>query len=618
MELEAETKNLSLPAVGDSVRVATLGRYELIQKLGHGGMATVFLARARGLGGFEKLVAVKVIHSHLAEEPEFVEMFLNEARVAARLHSPHIGEVLDVGRDEGRYFMVMEYIEGETLSSLLSALRTTGERLPMDVALQIVTDACAGLSAVHELRDESGNSYGLVHRDVSPQNLLITMDAWVKLVDFGIVKATGVGRSGLTKSLRGKVSYMAPEQAKGRALSPASDVFALGIVLWELCAGRRLFDGVNEAETLRLVMRCEVPRLRDVIAAEVEVPASLQALLDRALASSPEQRFASATEMLSALRRLSLGVTPASREALSMLMDASFGAQMTYRRTIARRGSLPRVGSPISIVKTAAEREFAGVVAAGDRFSSSGRALSVVRAQEGREVLERGASERSSGRLDLRSFSETAETTRSSTLNSARASVWSLWLLLPLLGAGIAVMVINFNSGTTRDTVEPRPSAVAARAEREAPAPAPSPVVSESTHVTWFITTEPAGARILALDGLSADGAAAVREQIADAVTPVKIELLFQREPVTVTIVKDGYRQRRVVKMPVADENIEIRLAHKHEAAGARQHAQVTTLKSRGAMKSRRKQAKKKVEPAFPSEPSFVPLQPRKPEVNAP
>src|SRR5688572_18407169 len=223
MEAEAETKvveprsNASRPATASSEalpRGRLVGRYELIHRLGHGGMATVYLGRALGTAGFERLVAVKVIHPHLAREPEFVEMFLDEARIAARIHHPNVVEILDLGHDDDLFFMVMEYVEGETLSSLLRQLRKQDELLPLPAALQIVADACKGLAAAHDLTDRDGEPLHLVHRDVSPHNLLVSMDGRVKVVDFGIMKAAGKRSSTLTGQLRGKIAYMSPQQAR--------------------------------------------------------------------------------------------------------------------------------------------------------------------------------------------------------------------------------------------------------------------------------------------------------------------------------------------------------------------------------------------------------------------
>ncbi|MBC8072826.1 MAG: serine/threonine protein kinase, partial [Deltaproteobacteria bacterium] len=223
MQAEAETKVVGVrsktlrtgPAVSaDGLpRERLVGRYELLHRLGHGGMATVFLGRAVGTAGFEKLVAVKLIHPHLANEPDFVEMFLDEARIAARIRHPNVVEILDLGREDDQFFMVMEYVEGDTLASLLKELRKAGELLPVSAVLQIIADACEGLAAAHDLVDPDGVPYHLVHRDVSPHNLLVGLDGRAQVMDFGIMKAAGKRSTTLTGQLRGKLPYMSPEQA---------------------------------------------------------------------------------------------------------------------------------------------------------------------------------------------------------------------------------------------------------------------------------------------------------------------------------------------------------------------------------------------------------------------
>lgn len=282
-----------------------VGRYELIHRLAHGGMATVYLGRAKGKAGFEKIVAIKIIHPHLASEAEFVDMFLDEARIAARIHHPHVVEILDLGDSDGVYFMVMEFIEGENLSALIRAL-AQDERLPVAVILQIIADTLEGLNAAHELRDADARPYELVHRDVSPHNILINLDGWAKVGDFGIMKAAGKASNTKTGELRGKLAYMSPEQARGGAVDHRSDLFAVGVIAWELLTGQRLFACASEAATLEKVMACEVPRLEDhgLETDHPELCAGLQSLIERTLAADPEQRPSDAAAMLSEVKRL--------------------------------------------------------------------------------------------------------------------------------------------------------------------------------------------------------------------------------------------------------------------------------------------------------------------------
>ncbi|RMG99458.1 MAG: serine/threonine protein kinase [Deltaproteobacteria bacterium] len=336
MSIEAPTKTLPAPppvpaarSLRGDVDVGTvLGRYRLLHRLGHGGMAVVFLGRKVGAAGFEKLAAIKVIHPHLAEEPDFVEMFLDEARIAAKLHHPHVVQILDLGEAGGRYFMVMEYVEGDTVASLLAALTESGERLPVAAALQIVADAASGLSAAHALVDSEGRTLRLVHRDVSPQNLLVSLDGWVKVVDFGIAKAAGRRSTTLTGQLRGKVPYMAPEQARGEDLDARTDIFALGAVLWELVAARRLFTGKTETAVLEKVLACDVPRPEGI-------DDDVWAILQRALAADRADRYADADEMrrdvLAALRRICPDDDP--RRILADVTRKALGDKVRYLRS---------------------------------------------------------------------------------------------------------------------------------------------------------------------------------------------------------------------------------------------------------------------------------------------
>jgi len=240
-------------------------RYELIGEIAAGGMATVFLARLTGFGGFQRLFAIKRLHPHLQGEREFVQMFLDEARLAAGIHHPNVVPILEVGASDSGYYLVMEYIEGETLARLLSGAAASKQRLPVAIVIRMLLDTLGGLHAAHELRDEHGELAGVVHRDVSPQNVLVGADGVARITDFGVARAasrltaTGVGQ------LKGKIAYMAPEQARGdEDLDRRADVFAAGVVLWESLAHRRLFKASSEAATLSRVLNEPMPHLHEV------------------------------------------------------------------------------------------------------------------------------------------------------------------------------------------------------------------------------------------------------------------------------------------------------------------------------------------------------------------
>jgi serine/threonine-protein kinase len=268
-------------------------------------MATVFLARLTGVGGFQRFVAMKRLHPHLANEKEFVEMFLDEARIAARIHHPNVVPILEVGASPVGYYLVMEYIEGDTLARLLARAAQRGMRLPIPIALRIALDMLAGLHAAHELRDDSGGPIHLVHRDVSPQNVLVGVDGIARITDFGVARAASRLTATRVGQLKGKIAYMAPEQAAGEeSLDRRADVFAAGIVIWEELAAKRLFKAENEAATLSRVMSEPVPPLSVIVPG---LSVQLSNVIMRALERDPDRRFASCAQFGDALEAAATG-----------------------------------------------------------------------------------------------------------------------------------------------------------------------------------------------------------------------------------------------------------------------------------------------------------------------
>ncbi len=239
----------------------SLGKYRFVATLGHGGMAEVFLAVALGPAGFNKLQVIKRLRPNLAEDPDLCAMFLDEARLAARLNHRNVVQTNEVDRVDGQYFMAMEYLDGQPLHRILVQAKKLGRPLPLPAISRVLCDALAGLHYAHQLADYDGAPLGVVHRDVSPQNIFVTYDGQVKIVDFGIAKAARRAVETETGVIKGKVSYMAPEQAFGD-VDGRADVFAVGVVLWELVAGRRLWQGMGDPEILGALVR-EVPRLAE-------------------------------------------------------------------------------------------------------------------------------------------------------------------------------------------------------------------------------------------------------------------------------------------------------------------------------------------------------------------
>ncbi len=279
-----------------------LGRYELLLPIAAGGMAMVWAARMRGTRGFQKIVAVKTMLPKLSEDAQFEQMFLDEASLASQIRHPNAVEILDLGEQGGILYLVMEWIEGVPLNQLMKAAKRQGG-VPSKVAVRIAMQTCAGLHAAHELKDSNGALVGLVHRDVSPQNILVTYDGVTKVVDFGVAKATAAG-DGATQAgqIKGKVGYMAPEQVRGESIDRRVDVFALGIVLYALTTGKHPFRRESEAATMYNICAPQAVMAPSKVVANY--PPELEQVVLKALEKDREKRFASANEMLRALDKL--------------------------------------------------------------------------------------------------------------------------------------------------------------------------------------------------------------------------------------------------------------------------------------------------------------------------
>jgi hypothetical protein len=271
-----------------------LGRYEVIRLLSVGGMAEIYLARADGIGGFEKRVVIKRMLPHFAIQPDYVRMFLAEARLAARLEHPNIVSVHDIGEETGNYHYAMEYVRGGDLRDLLRAAARAGEAVPLGVAVGIALGVCSGLDHAHNATDGHGHSLEVVHRDVSLSNVLVSFDGAVKVTDFGVAKMDEADHRTRTGTLKGKVAYMSPEQCRGLSLDRRSDVFAIGILLYELVTCRRLFGGAGELVTLQRIVREDAPSASHY---RPTCPPALDEIIARALARDREKRYASAREM---------------------------------------------------------------------------------------------------------------------------------------------------------------------------------------------------------------------------------------------------------------------------------------------------------------------------------
>lgn len=298
------------------METTSIGDYRLIARLGRGGMSDVFLAVRGGIEGFTKLFVIKRLRSDVSEghdAPRYRRLLLDEARIAARLRHPHIVQTFEVGEHDGQPYLAMEYLEGQPLSQLLSRTHRLGIAIPTEIALRIVADTLAALDYAHRLRDYDRTPLGIVHRDVSPQNIFVTYDGEVKLVDFGIAKFAFGQDETETGMLKGKLGYMAPEQARGEELDGRADVFATGVVLWELMTGRRLLAAKTQAAQLKMLLFDLLPPLHAV---KPDVDDAIARICDRALERDCNARYPSAHDMRVDIERV-LGDAAPRRETMA-------------------------------------------------------------------------------------------------------------------------------------------------------------------------------------------------------------------------------------------------------------------------------------------------------------
>jgi serine/threonine-protein kinase len=342
----------------------------LFDELASGGYARVHLGRLHGDAGFARLVAIKRLHEGMAGDPDAERLFLDEARLAARVRHPNVVQTLDVLADGGEFFLVMDYVHGETLARLLAAGRRRGAGAPPSVVGAVLCDALAGLHAAHETVDEFGRPLGIVHRDVSPQNVMVGADGVARVLDFGIAKANDIGQRTREGDFRGKLSYAAPEQLEGKRPHRAVDVYASGVVLWEALAGRRLFDGATQPE---LVMKIMVGRVEPPSAFNPAVPRAADELVLRALSRDPAARFPTAAAMAYEVER-ALGVASARDVGAWVRAEAS-EALARYARLVARvdRAAVPPSSSPYGRSDGPRSSPHSGALAGAPRSSPSGR-----------------------------------------------------------------------------------------------------------------------------------------------------------------------------------------------------------------------------------------------------
>jgi hypothetical protein len=320
----------SIPEPGPPPKPERLGAYELLLEIASGGMATVHLARATDKRMGPPLVAVKRPHRHLQGDKTFLTMLVDEARLASAIDHPNVVKVRELGFDGGMPFIVMDYIEGTSLADLRRELSAIGRAIDVRVAVRMITDALHGLHAAHELKDDNGKALHIIHRDVSPHNVLIGCDGRAYVTDFGIAKAEDRIQTTRTHEVKGKLAYLAPERIdKRRICSVQSDVFSMAVVLWECFAGRRLFRGDQAIDILQDVISAPIPTLRQIGA---QVPSALDDVIARALSRDLDTRYATALDFAQAVERAAGPEHVGTHGDVARLMEAIFGSRMALRQ----------------------------------------------------------------------------------------------------------------------------------------------------------------------------------------------------------------------------------------------------------------------------------------------
>jgi serine/threonine protein kinase len=308
-----------------------IGRYRLFDAIARGGMAQVHLARLDGDAGFARVVAIKRLHAHLVSDADFVAMFRDEARLVARIRHPNVVPILDVVSLPDELFLVMEYVLGESLAQLLRRCKREEARMPPDIAVAIACGVLAGLHAAHEATNENGDPLGIVHRDVSPQNVMVGEDGFARVLDFGVAYAAERIQPTTSHALKGKLEYMAPEQLEGQRVDRRTDVYAAGVVLWEALTGKRLFKGENDGHTMSLVKEGTRVPPSEIVA---DLPDALDVAVLHALARERDERPATAAAMAS---ELAAALTPASTERVAKWMTEVAGGALAERKALLRQ-----------------------------------------------------------------------------------------------------------------------------------------------------------------------------------------------------------------------------------------------------------------------------------------
>ena len=328
-----------------------LGRYELLARLATGGMGEIFLARLEGAAGFEKLYVIKRILPHLADDPRFRTMLIDEARIASKMSHPNICQVYELGESEGQLFIAMEYLEGVTLLPILRRAAKTDKPLALGLVAGILQQTCDALHYAHELKERDGTALNVIHRDVTPSNLFATGTGIIKVLDFGIAKVKNASQNTEAGTVKGKYAYMAPEQLRSETITQRVDVFSVAVVVYEMLALRRLFQRKTDYLTFRAVMELPIPNIREF---RPDLPPQLGEMMARALEREPQNRFASARQLASAFQDAILGhARPWSAAEISDYIHSNFGTELRSQDATISAVTTNDDGGGLSRVQTA-------------------------------------------------------------------------------------------------------------------------------------------------------------------------------------------------------------------------------------------------------------------------
>ena len=516
-------------------QVQLVGRYEVVGRLALGGMAEILLGRLRGPSGFERPVVIKRILAHLAEQSTFVDMFLDEARLAARIQHRNVVQVHELGQEGRDLFLVMEYLEGENAAGLIRRSLVVHQELHLAVCAYIMAEACAGLHAAHELTDQAGNPMGLVHRDVSPQNIFIGYNGAVKVLDFGIAKAADRTAHTEVGQLKGKFEYMSPEQCRGKPIDRRSDIFALGIVLYELITRRRLFKRDTKLAVLEAV--CRDP-LMPPSKLEPSCPPSLEAVVLKALAKRADQRYPTAADMRRDLLAVTRELSPGDpEESLAALMRELFQDRIAEKREMLHQ-----------------VREGAIVNALPGAEADSGVEIPDVEGIERAASLAPSALSRSETGFTL----GTSHSASDMLAMERQAARKKLLFRISAVGAAIVaagLLLIWWSM--------PKPDGVALRVAASSLMPRaslmPKKVVTPaSTSVTINVISVP-------------DGATVVVQGEDKGTTPLSLSFAKGGETVEITLKRDGYTDAVERVTPDVNQRVRVTLAKKKVGAGTPQ-----------------------------------------------